>query len=148
VATGEDRPWLQLSYGQNPQELGTFDRVLNETEGDPEGEGSVVAIEPRSGKVLAMVSLPTFDPNALAGDGYLALGAFTISPDHRLLGYSLDTSGDEIYRLFVKDLGDGHIDELPFDDCDGQMTWANDSRTLFFVTLDDTHRPHRRPWAS
>ena len=83
------------------------------------------------------------DPNALAGDGYLALGAFTISPDHRLLGYSLDTSGDEIYRLFVKDLGDGHIDELPFDDCDGQMTWANDSRTLFFVTLDDTHRPHR-----
>ena len=32
----------------------------------PEGEGSVVAIEPRSGKVLAMVSLPTFDPNALA----------------------------------------------------------------------------------
>ncbi|AMR66439.1 S9 family peptidase [Aquipseudomonas alcaligenes] len=83
------------------------------------------------------------DPNALAGDGYLALGAFTISPDHRLLGYSLDTSGDEIYRLFVKDLGDDHIDELPFDDCDGQMTWANDSRTLFFVTLDDTHRPHR-----
>ncbi|NMY42975.1 S9 family peptidase [Pseudomonas sp. WS 5013] len=83
------------------------------------------------------------DPNALAGDGYLALGAFTISPDHRLLGYSLDTSGDEIYRLFVKDLGDGHIDELPFDDCDGQMTWANDSQTLFFVTLDDTHRPHR-----
>ena len=83
------------------------------------------------------------DPNALAGDGYLALGAFTISPDHRVLGYSLDTSGDEIYRLFVKDLGDGHIDELPFDDCDGQMTWANDSQTLFFVTLDDTHRPHR-----
>lgn len=83
------------------------------------------------------------DPNALAGDGYLALGAFTISPDHRLLGYSLDASGDEIYRLFVKDLGNGHIDELPFDDCDGQMTWANDSRTLFFVTLDDTHRPHR-----
>nr|WP_286946966.1 S9 family peptidase [Pseudomonas sp. UBA6718] len=83
------------------------------------------------------------DPNALAGDGYLALGAFTISPDHRLLGYSLDTSGDEIYRLFVKDLGDGHIDELPFEDCDGQMTWANDSQTLFFVTLDDTHRPHR-----
>ena len=23
------------------------------------------------------------------------------------------------------------------------MTWANDSRTLFFGELDDTHRPHR-----
>ena len=83
------------------------------------------------------------DPNALAGDGYLALGAFTVSPDHRLLGYSLDTAGDEIYRLFVKDLGTGEINELPFDNCDGQMTWANDNQTLFFVTLDDTHRPHR-----
>ena len=83
------------------------------------------------------------DPNALAGDGYLSLGAFTVSQDHRLLGYSLDTAGDEIYRLFVKDLHSGEVDELPFDDCDGQMTWANDNQTLFFVTLDDTHRPHR-----
>ncbi|MDG9931168.1 MULTISPECIES: S9 family peptidase [unclassified Pseudomonas] len=83
------------------------------------------------------------DPNALAGDGYLSLGAFTISPDHRLLGYSLDTSGDEIYRLFVRELDTGLLHELPFDDCDGQMTWANDSQTLFFVTLDDTHRPWR-----
>lgn len=83
------------------------------------------------------------DPNALADGGYLSLGAFTISPDHRLLGYSLDTSGDEIYRLFVKDLDNGSVSELPFDDCDGQMTWANDSQTLFFVTLDDTHRPFR-----
>lgn len=32
----------------------------------PEGEGSVVAIEPKTGKILAMVSLPTFDPNDLA----------------------------------------------------------------------------------
>ena len=83
------------------------------------------------------------DPNALAGDGYLALGAFTISPDHRRLGYSLDSSGDEIYRLFVKELDSGLLHELPFADCDGQMTWAGDSQTLFFVTLDDTHRPHR-----
>ncbi len=83
------------------------------------------------------------DPNALAGDGYLSLGAFTVSPDHRLLGYSLDTSGDEIYRLFVRDLDTGRLHELPFDSCDGQMTWANDSQTLFFVTLDDTHRPWR-----
>jgi protease II len=32
---------------------------------------------------------------------------------------------------------------LPFDDCDGSLTWANDSQTLFFAELDDTHRPWR-----
>lgn len=83
------------------------------------------------------------DPNALAEGGFLSLGAFSVSPDHRLLAYSLDTSGDEIYRLYVKNLVDGAISALPFDDCDGSMTWANDSRTLFFGELDDTHRPHR-----
>ena len=83
------------------------------------------------------------DPNELAGGGFLSLGAFSVSPDHSLLAYSLDTSGDEIYRLYVKDLYSGALNELPFDDCDGSMTWANDSRTLFFGELDDTHRPHR-----
>ncbi|UVE16508.1 S9 family peptidase [Pseudomonas sp. LS44] len=83
------------------------------------------------------------DPNALAAGGYLALGAFDISPDHGKLAYSLDTSGDEVYQLFVKDLTSGAVSALPFDDCDGSMTWANDSQTLFFATLDDTHRPHQ-----
>lgn len=83
------------------------------------------------------------DPNALANGGFLALGAFSVSPDHRLLAYSLDTSGDEVYTLYVKDLASGALSTLPFDDCDGSMTWANDSQTLFFAELDDTHRPCR-----
>lgn len=83
------------------------------------------------------------DPNELAGGGFLSLGAFSISPDQRRLAYSLDTSGDEIYRLFVKELDNEQIQELPFDECDGSMTWANDSQTLFFTELDDTHRPYK-----
>ena len=83
------------------------------------------------------------DPNELAGGGFLSVGAFSISPDQQRLAYSLDSSGDEIYRLFVKELGSGQISELPFDDCDGSMTWANDSQTLFFTELDDTHRPYK-----
>lgn len=83
------------------------------------------------------------DPNALANGGYLSLGAFSISQDHQRLAYSLDTSGDEVYQLFVKELASGAIRELPFADCDGSMTWANDSQTLFFGELDDTHRPHK-----
>ncbi len=83
------------------------------------------------------------DPNALADGGFLSLGAFAISPDHARLAYSLDTSGDEVYRLYVKELGSGQLSALPFADCDGSLTWANDSQTLFFGELDDTHRPHK-----
>ena len=83
------------------------------------------------------------DPNALAKGGFLSMGAFSISPDHQRLAYSLDTTGDEIYTLYVKDLASGAIEQLPFEDCDGSMTWANDIQTLFFAELDDTHRPHK-----
>ena len=83
------------------------------------------------------------DPNALADGGFISLGAFSISPDHQRLAYSLDTSGEETYQLFVKELADDSLIELPFEECDGSMTWANDSQTLLFGELDDTHRPHK-----
>jgi oligopeptidase B len=83
------------------------------------------------------------DPNVLAAGGFFSLGAFSISPDHQRLAYSLDTSGDEVYQLYVKELATGQVIGLPFEDCDGSMTWANESRTLFFGELDDTHRPHK-----
>jgi oligopeptidase B len=83
------------------------------------------------------------DPNELAAGGFLSLGAFSVSQDHGKLAYSLDTEGDEIYRLFVKDLASGAVAALPFEDCDGSMVWANDSQTLFYGELDDTHRPHK-----
>ncbi|MDU8574812.1 S9 family peptidase [Pseudomonas syringae pv. coryli] len=81
------------------------------------------------------------DPNEMADGGFFSLGAFSISPDHQRLAYSLDTSGDEIYELYVKELSTGQISSLPFENCDGSMTWANDSQTLFFGELDETHRP-------
>ncbi len=83
------------------------------------------------------------DPNVLANGGFFSLGAFSISPDHQRLAYSLDTTGEEVYTLFVKELASGKVSELAFEDCDGSMTWDNDSLTLFFAELDDTHRPHK-----
>ena len=40
-------------------------RALRDTVG-PEGEGAVVAIQPKTGRILAMVSFPSYDPNDLA----------------------------------------------------------------------------------
>ncbi len=42
----------------------------------PGVQGAVVAIEPATGKVLAMVSLPTYDPNKLADHDFKAASAY------------------------------------------------------------------------
>lgn len=83
------------------------------------------------------------DPNNLAEGGFLSIGSISISPDYRKLAYSLDRHGDEIYQLFVKNLDNGELVALPFQQCDGSLVWANDSHTLFFTELDDAHRSHR-----
>src|SRR5829696_5779432 len=48
------------------------------------------------------------DQNPLAeGLGYFRIGMMQVSPDHRLLAYSVDTSGAEEFTIFIKDLTTG-----------------------------------------
>lgn len=58
-------------------------------------EGSVVAIEPDTGKILAMVSLPTFDPNRLADRDREARGRandrLSTDPQEPLLNRAIQT---------------------------------------------------------
>ncbi len=84
------------------------------------------------------------DQNLLAaGHDYFRMGAFEISPDHRLLAYSVDTSGAEAFRLVVKDLETGALLDEPIGNCSPSAAWGNDSRTLFYVQLDSARRPCR-----
>ena len=47
------------------------------------------------------------DENALAdGHDYFALGGFAVTPDHRVLAYSIDATGGERYTLRFRDLDD------------------------------------------
>ncbi|MEM7532418.1 MAG: S9 family peptidase [Chloroflexota bacterium] len=88
------------------------------------------------------------DENEMAAiHNYFSLGNFVVSPDHRLLAYTADTSGGESYALYVKDLTTGELIE------DGRqsgrvglyygLAWANDSQTLFYVTHDEAIRPDK-----
>jgi oligopeptidase B len=84
------------------------------------------------------------DLNLLAaGHDYFRMGAFEVSPDHRLLAYSVDTSGAESFRLVVKDLKTGALLDEPIGNCSPSAAWANDSRTLFYTQLDEARRPCR-----
>ncbi|UAW99761.1 S9 family peptidase [Halopseudomonas nanhaiensis] len=97
--------------------------------------------EPYSLEIDAETERLLLDLNELAGDGFLQLGDFAISPDHRWLAYSVDRQGDEIYTLHLKELATGDVLTLPLDRADGSLTWANDSQTVFAVSMDEASRP-------
>ncbi len=82
------------------------------------------------------------DANELArGHDFFALGAFAVSPDHRLLAYSTDTTGGERFTLRVRDL-DRAVD-LPdvIPETAHGAEWANDNRTLFYTRQNEAMRP-------
>lgn len=84
------------------------------------------------------------DLNLLAeGHDYLRLGVYRVSPDQRLLAYSLDTDGAEDYTIRFKDLSTGEI--LP-DQIEGtaySAVWAEDNETIFYTTRDEARRSYR-----
>ncbi len=84
------------------------------------------------------------DQNALAeGAEFFRVGVFRVSPSHRLLAYSTDTSGAETFTLRVKDLETGRMlpDEIP--NTYYSVVWGNDDRTLFYSVLDEAKRPYK-----
>jgi oligopeptidase B len=77
------------------------------------------------------------DENQLAqGRREFALGEVTISPDHRLLAYSLDEDGSERSMLRVRDLATGRdlADTIP--EIRGSVVWSSDAQWLFYVRRD------------
>jgi oligopeptidase B len=82
------------------------------------------------------------DANSLADDsGHLELGLTLVSPDARLLAYSVDRAGDEVYRLRFRDLDTGKdlVDEIPRSYYGG--AWSADSAHFFYTLHDEAYRP-------
>ena len=84
------------------------------------------------------------DQNPLAAEHtYFRIGASEVSPDHRLLAYSVDTSGGEEFALYIKDLTTGELLAETIAGTSPGVAWANDSRTLFYTVLNGSRRPCR-----
>jgi len=87
---------------------------------------------------------------------YLAVGANAISPNQKFVAYSLDEKGGETCQIYVKRIESGEVwtlrdsrsgqsDDTEPDvlECDGSIVWSDESNALYYVTMDDTHRPYR-----
>jgi oligopeptidase B len=92
----------------------------------------------------SVVDRPILDGAEFAGSsGYVGFGLREPSPDGRLLAYSVDTTGDEVYRLHFRDVKTGK--DLP-DYCPRTYytgAWSSDSRTFFYTVHDALYRPYQ-----
>ena len=92
-------------------------------------------------QVLLDENLLLDDP-ACGGD-YVALGVREVSPDGRLLAYSADFDGDEVYQLRIRDLATGTDRPERIERSYYGLAWSADSRSVFYTVTDPIYRPYQ-----
>ena len=68
-----------------------------------------------------------------AGHPYFSVGNMQISPDNRLLAFSVDTVSRRQYDIYVKDLASGRLRTEGIHGAAPGLAWASDNRTLFYT---------------
>ena len=77
------------------------------------------------------------DVNELAkGHDYYAATGLSVSPNGNLLAYGEDTVSRRIYTILVKDLSTGKLLEDKLEGTDGDIVWANDNKTFYYIKKD------------
>lgn len=77
------------------------------------------------------------------GHAYCHITGLNVSENNRYLSFGLDTVSRRKYVLHFKDLETGHILAEQIPNTTGYAVWADDNRTVFYVTKDSTLRPHK-----
>jgi oligopeptidase B len=84
------------------------------------------------------------DCNQLAeGSEYFSLGAFSVNDQQDKLAYSIDLKGDEKYDVYIKDLHTNQNLSDTIEATAGPIVWDAASSAIFYLALDDTHRPYQ-----
>ena len=77
------------------------------------------------------------DVNELAkGKAFCSVKFPAIRPDHKMIAYAMDNGGRRFYDVYFKDLETGRLYEDKIPATAGNLAWANDNRTLFYVKQD------------
>lgn len=67
------------------------------------------------------------------GHAYYTAKGFSVSPDNRLLAFSVDTVSRREYTIFIKNIETGEIYSDQIKNTEGAAIWGNDNRTLFYT---------------
>jgi oligopeptidase B len=91
----------------------------------------------RSTSIKAENKALLLDVNELAQDfEFFDLGEVALSPNEQLMAYSQDTEGRRIYNVRFKNLSTGEMLADELENTEGQVVWANDNKTVFYVKKD------------
>jgi oligopeptidase B len=138
-------PWLY--YGRTVEGSNYAIHCRRPAGPPPPGGGVPTGAAPADGVPADTEAVPAdeqilLDENRLAeGHDYFAVGNLEISPDHRWLAYSTDTSGGERYAMRFVDLDGDDVSPEAIEDTSYGVAWANDNATLFYVRVDESMRP-------
>lgn len=82
------------------------------------------------------------DVNKLAeGYSYFNVVGINVSPDNKMIAFAVDTLSRRIFEIKFKNLETGEILSETIKNTSGNSVWANDNKTIFYVTKDDALRP-------
>jgi len=66
------------------------------------------------------------------GHEYFRVGGIDISPDNKIMAYSVDTISRRLYTIHFKNLETGKESTNTIANTSGGVSWANDNKTLFY----------------
>ena len=73
------------------------------------------------------------DANKMSeGHEYFRIGGIDISPDNKIMAYSVDTVSRRLYTVHFKNLETGIISSQSISNTNGGVSWANDNKTVFY----------------
>jgi oligopeptidase B len=102
------------------------------------GEHEQIGRQPRDGGEARFI----IDGDEVAKQSeYFKFGGARHSPDHKLEAWSADVRGSEYFTIRVRDWEMGKDSADIVEETDGGIVWAADSKSFFYVKLDDNHRP-------
>jgi oligopeptidase B len=90
----------------------------------------------KKGNMQAAEELLMDENERASGHSYYDLGSLEVSPNDQLLAYSEDTVSRRLYTIRFRNLETGSEYEEVLQNTTGEVVWANDNKTLFYVHKD------------
>lgn len=72
------------------------------------------------------------------GHAYFAVNGLNISQDNKLMAYGVDDISRRQYTIHIKNLETGEVLKDAIPNTEGYASWANDNKTLFYVSKNPT----------